>query len=316
MPNRIDLNEDLVVARYRKMGSLRKVSMSFGVSIRPICRILSKRKICLGSSVKYHADLSYFKNIDSEEKAYWLGFLYADGYVRIRRGSAEVKLKIHKKDKCMLDWLNKSLKSNYPIKREKGTNCYYLSISRASIAHDLVRIGCTQQKSLTLRFPEWLREDLCHHFIRGYFDGDGCISINNPVVNFVGSFEFTKALQEILMKECFLNRVRIKPSGRAYELAYGGRLQALKIAEYLYNNATIFLSRKKARFEKISVVPKRYTSKYHGVGIQGNKWRARVSVDGRQIAIGRFDTEEEAATAVKSYVQHRVPAIFQKARAA
>lgn len=77
MGARIDIDDNLVIERYEQIKNLKKVAKSFGVSLRPIVRILKKNNIIF-TNRKYNVNHDFFENIDSEEKAYWLGFLFAD----------------------------------------------------------------------------------------------------------------------------------------------------------------------------------------------------------------------------------------------
>ena len=254
MPAKIELIEEQVIERYNSLKSLRGVAKYFNVSIRPVSRILRKHNIIRNSSRKYYCDQNFFEAINTEEKAYFLGYLYADGYVRERKRSSEVRLKLHRQDKAIIEEFNRTIKGNYPITDEKNTNCVKITIGSKKMVGDLIKVGCVQAKSLILTFPHWLEEGLLNHFIRGYFDGDGSISMthgnpNEPRINFVSSHSFIISLRGILSKKCGLSKVRIMPQGRAYELPYAGRLQVMRVYQFLYHRATVFLKRKKDRFE-------------------------------------------------------------------
>ena len=97
MGNRIDIDYNLIIEKYDELKNLKKVAKSFGVSLRPIKRILEKNNVEL-TNRRYNVNHEYFKIIDSEEKAYWLGFLYADGCVRKSKSGSQVVLKLSTKD--------------------------------------------------------------------------------------------------------------------------------------------------------------------------------------------------------------------------
>ncbi len=95
--------------------------------------------------------------IDNEYKAYWLGFLYADGYVRMKYNrSGELKLKLSSKDKEHILLFNKCISSNYPIKdlvstilykgQKSNSNVSTVSIYNTKIVNDLIKIGCVSKK--------------------------------------------------------------------------------------------------------------------------------------------------------------------------
>lgn len=98
------------------------------------------------------------------------------------------------------------LDSTYPIREDvskhlNNPNCQIQviqSLRSQKTVNDLKRLGCTEQKSLNLTFPtkEQVPPHLLHHFIRGYFDGDGSISLynNDYHVSIVGTESFIKSL--------------------------------------------------------------------------------------------------------------------------
>lgn len=253
MPPKKNFSESAVINKYKELKSLRKVADSFEVSIGPIRRILKENNIQFNNSRKYCCNQNFFKIIETQEQAYFLGFLYADGSVRDTKNRAEIKLKLHYRDKYIIENFNKVIEGNYPIKSEKNTNCYKIDIGSRTMARDLIKKGCVPRKSLVLKFPG-INEELLNHFIRGYFDGNGCISINKhgyPVVNFVGSKPFITILKKKLICLCGLPDTQVRPSGKAYELAYHGIPQLLRIRNFLYKDAkeSLYLYRKREKFD-------------------------------------------------------------------
>jgi hypothetical protein len=133
-------------------------------------------------------NLEYFKIIDSNNKAYLLGFIAADGALvkGVNTSSTTLTLTIHRKDKIILDLLKRELNSSLAIKditnKSKSLSSYKLdvdhvrfTISRKEIIQDLKKYGIEENKSLTmqnllLNIPEAYKKA----FIIGYFDGDGC----------------------------------------------------------------------------------------------------------------------------------------------
>ena len=105
MGSRIDIDDNLVIERYNELKNLKKVAESFGVSLRPIKRILKKNNLEL-TNRRFNVNHSYFRVIDSEEKAYWLGFLFADGCIRKNKTGSQVVLKLSTKDENHLIKLN------------------------------------------------------------------------------------------------------------------------------------------------------------------------------------------------------------------
>jgi len=212
---------------------------------------------------KYTLNQSYFKEIDSEEKAYILGFLFADGYNQESKN--QLRLTLEQTDKHTLDRIALLIfgHNKKPLmKITRGERIYYdLSINSKEICADLARHGCMQNKTFKLKFPENINDDLRIHFIRGYFDGDGCVSITKrndrtPTsktyqFNISGREDFLLKIQEILISKIEVNKTPIKRHVNIYYLQYAGLTNVNKVLGLLYNNATIYLDRKYEKYISI-----------------------------------------------------------------
>ena len=71
--------------------------------------------------MKYSYDSNFFEKIDSEAKAYWLGFLYADGYIHRNYKNGKIKsmsleLSLKSEDRAHLENFLRDIRSNVPIK--------------------------------------------------------------------------------------------------------------------------------------------------------------------------------------------------------
>ena len=220
---------------------------------------------------KYFVNQDYFEKIDTEWKAYWLGFLYADGTNRIHKNKKKnkmeyvVKIGLSSVDINHLYKFKKSLQSDSPIKTRKilldnkNFECCDISICNQKICESLNDLGCTPNKSLTLKFPteKQVPKYLLKHFIRGYFDGDGCVHINklnkSTVINFVGTKDFLEGIRKVFNEELKIPNLTIcqKNGQKAYQLSYSGIEEFEKIFEYLYRNSNICLDRKLDKFKII-----------------------------------------------------------------
>jgi hypothetical protein len=217
---------------------------------------------------KYHCNERFFQTIDNEAKAYWLGFIAADGCVT--RGRLVIALS--SVDHAHLKKFKTDIESTSPVlKSEKkrdsaaknNPHSYIQKVSRIAISSrpmcdDLSRLGIVERKSKTLQFPtsDQVPNDLLRHFLRGYFDGDGSIySLNDgrwgfeiiATIQFCG--EFRKSLMALGTPKLF---------GRKHhttrELVIVGttcQRSLLLIRDYLYNGSTVSLDRKRKRFESM-----------------------------------------------------------------
>lgn len=216
---------------------------------------------------KYKVNQDYFERIDTEWKAYWLGFLYADGYVILDEESKKKKVLLGVGlsivDKEHLEKFQQSLQTDAPIKEflTNYKNCMSakITVCNLKIVKDLCNKGCVPNKSLILKFPinEIVPFYLIRHFIRGYFDSDGCISINihkrNARINIIGTYGFLLGLQKVLNKEIgasLVNIIRNKDTN-SFVLQYGDIYLIEKFYQYLYKDANIYLDRKMKKFDSL-----------------------------------------------------------------
>lgn len=124
---------------------------------------------------------------------------------------------------------------------------YGIQINSKKVIEDLNKLGCGKRKSLTLTFPSFdiVPEPLFHHFIRGYFDGDGWFSF--PTFGIISSDEFCFGMQKFLWNQLNINSYLHK-AGKVSRLQIHKHHDISKIYDYLYRDATIFLERKKMKF--------------------------------------------------------------------
>ena len=243
-----------IIDLYKEGYSGIKIAEILNLKSRTVYRLIKKSGITRSNSInsrKYYVDHNFFETIDTEEKAYWLGFLMADGSVSEKTN--KISLALHTSDKGHIEKFLKDLKSNYKIKDYLNNfNSPYsrVIISSSKIKEDLIRLGCVPNKSGVLKFPV-LNNDLKSHFIRGYFDGDGSISISGKQFKFrvCGTYEF---LKEILINIGFKNKLLKRwplRNNNNYDIDIGGNIQVLSICNYLYENSTLFLDRKFERYK-------------------------------------------------------------------
>lgn len=200
--------------------------------------------------------------------AYVLGFFAADGNMMRNKRSAYF-IEFGSTDKEIIMKIRKALKTNLAIgeyqPRNKNYNKRYrIQIGSKKMFNDLLRLGMTPNKSKTLKFPK-IPDKYFSHFVRGYFDGDGCVTIGqykrtdriNAKTNIIvssftcGSKQFLKALFKKLKKFANIAGGNIYYSSRAYRLILSIR-DSLALYKFMYRNINnnLFLSRKKKVFEQ------------------------------------------------------------------
>ena len=200
----------------------------------------------------YTLDESFFEKIDTEEKAYILGWWYSDGNVM---KDGKIRISIQQDDEEIIHKIKSILQYNGPLYYKKSNNPKHkdlieICINRQKVAQDLIKLGCIPNKSMTLLFPtlEQVPVQLIRHFVRGYFDGDGSI---NGTVMIVGTLSFCNTLKEILPCETTNIYQRYKdrePEKSSHQLFIGRRSEVEKFYHWIYDDATIWLSRKRDKF--------------------------------------------------------------------
>ena len=215
-------------------------------------------------SRKYGYNKDFFKVIDTEEKAYWLGFIYADGYIvnGIKgKNKDSLGITLSNEDKEHIDKFKKSIDSNHPIriyKTKYGTNSARIIIQDEELVADLIELGVLRNKSLILKFPttDMVDESLIYHFIRGYFDGDGSFKkkgqkLNGYDFSVLGTIEFLTELRTYLGVDNEIRKCNKNNDSNNYHLTFGGNQKVKQVANMLYGNANIYLDRKYKRYREI-----------------------------------------------------------------
>lgn len=250
---------------YNEKLSQQSIAKSMDCSVNIIAKTMKKNNLKTRNdreqALKYRVDENYFECIDDEHKAYWLGFMYADGFISNKRkqNSYKIGMSLSECDKEILDKFNKDLNSNYPLKRYtpkteyNSKNYYRLLISSNKLAEDLIDKGCITNKTKVLCFPNerQVPSKFIKDFIRGYNDGDGCITIpnNSPKIKITGTLEVIQGIQKYFNIE-HLKLYQRYPERNInnYSLDIGGRKQVVHILNHLYENSTIYLERKHKKY--------------------------------------------------------------------
>ena len=222
--------------------TLKQLGKEFNCSYSTIRNLLNKHKIkSRGNKQGYPRDEFYFNKIDTEEKAYWLGFLYADGCVHSNNYEISVNItdKEHiEKFKTAIKAFNHSITETQDKRFKNAKTLYQFSIKDKQLHQDLIKWGCIPQKSLLINKIPNIPRDYVSHFLRGYFDGDGSLhylrGTNNYRISFVGTKDFLNDIQKELQTNVSLQS---NIAGKAYVLQIAGRRQIERILNYLYNNS-------------------------------------------------------------------------------
>lgn len=244
--------EKKIVEAYTSGVAMSEIVSTFGVSNTTVRKAVKRlggelRAPAWAKSVRH----DFFEDINDEESAYWLGFVAADGCVH--RGY--VKLGLSSVDDAHVESFRKALSSEHKLYRT--THSTTLAIGSPKMVEDLRKFGIAEGKTLNLDINlSNVKEGLHRHFWRGFVDGDGCwfVSVRDrPEVSV--SIVATRAMCEKFRdwaRQYVKTKAAIRehPSGIVCNYRIGGVWPAAKVGDELYRDSTVFLPRKRAKFEE------------------------------------------------------------------
>ena len=278
---------------------------------------------------KYNYNKDYFSEINSSEKAYWLGFLYADGcicryYKNDKLKSMNIELSLGECDFHHLEKFRDCLESNVPIherhikQNDKEYTAYRLNICSTKMCYDLINLGCTPNKTFDVRFPsdEIVSKEYKRDWLRGFFDGDGCISItqmnNKPhiVTTITGIEEMLKDISYFLLSEKILRKEPTYQKDKrssACNIYIHGTDTNKEWLDYLYKDASIYLDRKYKKYID-------FYKDYQELDKRGVYWDegnqayiATIRINGKRVRLGQSrDLQEVIELRKEAEIKKRI----------
>jgi len=208
----------------------------------------------------YSLDESYFSKIDNEHKAYWLGFLAADGYNNEKYGFIKIALNGNDfnhidKFKADIQYTGRTIR----LITSQNHDVVRVCVSSRTMSDDLVKLNIVQGKSFTVDISDKIPEYLIRHFIRGYFDGDGGFNFyekrpGNTTFHITGNSLMINSIQDYLVLKLNLQKTQFYQRFKdceVYTMRYCGNPQVSKIIKFLYSGSTVSMDRKFVTAEKI-----------------------------------------------------------------
>ena len=205
-----------------------------------------KSRIQSANARKYNINQDFFKTWSSD-MAYILGLWFADGCIY---GGKMFDITLHKKDKYLLKQVAEKLNYEGPLYDYVDRQAARLNFSCVVIYNDIVALGGKENKSNDIEFP-LVPDEYLADFIRGYFDGDGCImELKNNRLNCAftsGSEKFRNKLLELLREKAGVD-------GGSFDKQASikfGKKDTIKIGKFMYkDDPQMFLLRKQSKFKK------------------------------------------------------------------
>lgn len=255
------IQQEKIISMYEKRRPIEWIAKETGLSRERIVKFLKEEKLWTGhKSLLNYFDEFFFDKIDTEEKAYWLGFIYADGYLNNRNC---VGIELDVKDKDHLEKFKKALQAELNVKiyhknstYGPQTNCRFIVHSK-HMSSILLGYYKNIHKTFEGEFPK-IDKKLERHLVRGFFDGDGCISysqkkdysksIVTPSIGFIGTKETLEYIESLTPVDWHWSK-RVKNDTNNFQIGCGIVNQVLSFLHYMYDDATIYLDRKYERFQ-------------------------------------------------------------------
>lgn len=258
------LDQNEVVKKYNELKTLKDVAKYFNISAEGLRKYFIKNEIEYKKKIVYVCDDKFFSR-DNELSFYWAGFMAADGNVSKQN---DVGIILKSSDINHLIKFQEIIKTNSPItyntNKERTINIngkihtiktstnIRIRIRSYQMAKDLQRFNIIPNKTKTYDIPEWIiNHQLFHHFIRGYFDGDGWFSLaktkNKLKISWgiCGNLPVVEKIQQAIINNCYITgKPFLCKQINIFKLTYQKQHDVVNIIEYLYKDATVFLDRK------------------------------------------------------------------------
>lgn len=248
--------------------SFKDIADLIGVSERSFSRVLRESGVNTKRKNKYTLNEKYFEKIDTEEKAYLLGVLFADGcvtnynYIVLQQSDYE-SVSLFKKQLDYTGEIKEITGKQAGGFSTENTLMYRVHFSSESMSNDLIKWGKNNHMEIS-DIPN-IEKSLIRHFVRGYFDGDGGFYVSNrtsyykekkythpnPIFSIICTSEFAKSLNKYFKESLGIENMKFlnsKTDGMVY-IETRSKKNCVKIYNHLYENSTCFLSRKHDKFK-------------------------------------------------------------------
>lgn len=229
------------------------------------CILFPRSKLCVtsGGKINYLWIKKKFKKIETEEEAYWLGFLYADGCVNATNN--QIELALYEKDYNHIVKFKNFMTIDNKISYREKAKAYRYSFKDTEIKANLIYLGCVPQKSLILKWPteEQVPNQLIPAFLREYFDGDGWFSNTEHTfqIGIIGSEDFIngflKYMDKIKLIDTKLKIQNVHREHGAKRYMFSNIQSVNNFLNFIYDNANIYLDRKYEHYQEYLQIGKK-----------------------------------------------------------
>lgn len=254
--DKIDELLNLYKTKNYSVGDLCKI---FNTTQSVVVRILKKELGCLHDSRIYNQIYSinenYFKDVNSREKHFVMGLLFTDGSNSYSINKYRTTLGLTGEDLATVQYFADQLEFNKTPTYDVKKNFWRLNIVNKTISLDLKDLGCIENKSRLLEYPNWIKDEYFNSFLLGCIFGDGHICNSKPGIFDIGIVGTENFLTGIFLKCKSLLKVGGSFSkcsdGDSKRIGWSGSSQTLKICNYIFKDAPFLMKRKFLIYENL-----------------------------------------------------------------
>lgn len=228
------------------------ICAKYHCSSNTLQKIIASYNIPKRQSHNTKKDLTKLYDLTNPETQYWLGFICADGSINYSATARTYKVSLFSKDQEVIDKFTEYIGKenvNFHTRKQNGILEVYIS-SKKLCEYFINELNMIPNKSLVLD-PNL---EYTNHFIRGYFDGDGCIrNSSDKQVRYecnitCASKAFIDKVKAILDDLGIYSIIYQHTDCNAYKIRIDRKSESEKFYRYLYKDATVWLSRKRNNF--------------------------------------------------------------------
>lgn len=258
--------EEILKISYKYTSS--ELAKMYNCSKSLILKIWMDNNYKKGTNNIYYVDRDYFKQINTQNKAYVLGFIASDGTLFKRDGhSGLIQVKLKESDEQILKDILQDMDSTYPVNHVKNGNFnqVVISITSQDLYNQLLNIGVRENKTWNLNLYNILShipKEYQIDFIRGYFDGDGCITqlknnqISKVSIGFACPYDFGLDLQKYLKEAYNIDSSVYIDTHKNFtnlfcNLIINGTTNKYKLLKLMYYEDCLCLQRKNNRAKEL-----------------------------------------------------------------
>lgn len=257
--NEKKISDETVINFYTKEPiSMERCAKHFNLCSVTISRTLKRNDIHIWSRQELKQkdlNVNFFKEIDTEEKAYFLGLIFADGCVfknSDKNNSLLVSIQLQKQDGYLIEKFKEVTKAPRKIVIDKRDGSKSITIVNNVFVNNLINHGVKIHKENRVFIP--INSSLQHHFIRGLFDGDGSFYRTNHFNLMLCGYSYFHDIYNFIIKTLNMNSVKVSFTDNTYNCRWGSQKDVMNFANYIYKDATIYLERKFNEFKKYNLI--------------------------------------------------------------